>query len=128
MFGENNINSGYYLLMSDNKQNQLHTLWAELKDTFKLNVNYAKLTVAEKMTLLLTTAAFSLIGFVLISLFMFFLSLAIVRCIASGVGLIWAYFIMCGFYLILLGLVVAFRKQLIINPIARFVSRLFFNP
>ena len=110
------------------KQNQIHTLWAEMKEMLKLNVDYAKLTVAEKMTLLLTTAAFALLGFVLVSLFMFFLSLAIVRCIATGVGMIWAYFIMCGFYMILLGVIIAFRKQLIINPIARFVSRLFFNP
>ena len=110
------------------KQNQINTLWAEMKEMLKLNVDYAKLTVAEKMTLLLTTAAFALLGFVLISLFMFFLSLAIVRCIATGVGMIWAYFIMCGFYMILLGVIIAFRKQLIINPIARFVSRLFFNP
>lgn len=110
------------------KQNQIHTFWAELKETCKLNVNYAKFTAAEKLTLLLTTISFALVGFVLISLLMFFLSIAIVRCIATGVGLIWAYFIMCGFYVVLLGVVVAFRKQLIVNPIARFVSRIFFNP
>ena len=113
--------------MSD-KQNQIHAFWAEIKDALKLNVNYAKFTAAEKLTLLLTTVTFALIGFVLISLFMFFLSIAIVRCIATGTGLIWAYFIMCGFYVFLLCIVIAFRKQLVINPIARFISRLFFNP
>ncbi|MCM1075858.1 MAG: hypothetical protein NC411_00685 [Bacteroides sp.] len=110
------------------KQNQIHTLWAEIKESLRLNVNYAKFTAAEKLTLLLTTITFAIIGFVLVSLVMFFLSIAIVRCIATGVGLIGAYFIMCGFYVILLGAVVLFRKQLIVNPIARFVSRLFFNP
>lgn len=113
--------------MSD-KHQQINTFWEELKATFKLNVDYARLTAAEKMTMLLTTVTFALLGFVLISLIMFFLSLAVVRCIATGVGIIWAYFIMCGFYVLLLALVLAFRKQLIINPIARFVSRLFFNP
>ncbi len=113
--------------MSD-KQNHINTLWAELKTTLKLNVDYARLTAAEKLTLLLTTVTFALIAFVMISLFLFFLSIAIVRCIATGVGMIWAYFIMCGFYMVLLGVVVAFRKQLIVNPISRFVSRLFFNP
>lgn len=117
-----------HIIIMTEKQNQIHTFWAELKETCKLNVNYAKFTAAEKMTLLLTTISFALVGFVLISLLMFFLSIAIVRCIATGVGLIWAYFIMCGFYVLLLGLVVAFRKQLIVNPIARFVSRIFFNP
>lgn len=110
------------------KQNQIHTLWTELKETLKLNVDYAKFTAAEKVTMLLTTGALALLAFVLISLFMFFLSMAVVRWIAAGVGLIGAYFIMCGFYVVLLGVVVAFRKQLVINPIARFVSRLFFNP
>ncbi|MBD5300695.1 MAG: hypothetical protein K2G00_04735 [Duncaniella sp.] len=110
------------------KQNQIHALWAEIKESLKLNVDYAKFTAAEKVTMLLTTVTFALIAFILISLFMFFLSIAIVRCIATGVGMIWAYFIMCGFYIILLGVVIAFRKQLIVNPIARFISRLFFNP
>lgn len=110
------------------KQNQFSTFWTELRSTLKLNIDYARLTAAEKLTMLLTMLSFSLLAFVLISLIMFFLSLAIVRCIASEVGMIWAYFIMCGFYVLLFALAFAFRKQLIINPIARFVSRLFFNP
>ncbi len=112
--------------MSDNN-NQFQVLWAEMKETFKLNIDYARLTMAEKLTVLLTTVTFALIAFVLVAIVMFFLSLAIVRCIAEGVGMIWAYFIVCGFYLILLAVILAFRKQLIINPISRFVSRLFFN-
>lgn len=110
------------------KQNQFQTLWAEIKDSLKLNVDYARFTAAEKLTMLLTTVTFALIAFALLSLFMFFLSIAIVRWMATGVGMIWAYFIMCGFYVILLGVVIGLRKQLIINPIARFVSRIFFNP
>ena len=42
------------------KQNQLNTFWEELKSTLKLNVDYAKLTAAEKMTMLLTSVAFAL--------------------------------------------------------------------
>lgn len=110
------------------KENQFSTFWSELRSALKLNIDYARLTAAEKLTVLLTVLSFSLLAFVLISLILFFLSLAVVRCIASGIGMIWAYFIMCGFYVLLFALAFAFRKQLIINPIARFVSRLFFNP
>ncbi len=110
------------------KENQLHTFWAELKDTFKLNVDYAKFTAAEKLTVLLTTVTFAILALVLVTLVMFFLSLAIVWWIAEGVGIVWAYAIMCAFYILVLGCVIAFRKQLIINPIAGFISRLFFNP
>ena len=117
----------FFIPMPD-KQNQFSTFWTELRSVLKPNIDYARLTAAEKLTMLLTMLSFSLLAFVLISLIMFFLSLAIVRCIASEIGMIWAYFIMCGFYVLLFALAFAFRKQLIINPIARFVSRLFFNP
>ena len=110
------------------KQPQFNTLWSELKTTFKLNVDYAKLTAAEKLTLLLTSVSLALLAFVLLSIIMFFMSLALVRCIATGVGMIWAYVIMGAFYIVLLAVIVLFRKQLIVNPISRFVSRLFFNP
>lgn len=108
--------------------NRYQVLWSELKETFKLNVDYARLTMAEKLTVLLTTITFVSIAFVLVGIIVFFLSLAIVRCIAVGVGMIWAYIIVSAFYLLMLALLLAFRKQLIINPISRFVSRLFFNP
>ncbi len=44
-----------HILIMTEKQNQIHTFWTELKETCKLNVNYAKFTAAEKLTLLLTT-------------------------------------------------------------------------
>ena len=110
------------------KENQLHTFWAEMKDTFKLNIDYAKLTAAEKMTVLFATVSIALIGFVLVSIIVFFFSLAVASWIAMGIGHVWAYFIICGFYVLVLVLAVVFRKQLIVNPIAGFISRLFFNP
>lgn len=110
------------------KENQLHTFWAEMKDTFRLNVDYAKLTAAEKLTVLFTTVSIALIGLVLGSMIIFFLSLAVASWIAEGIGHVWAYFIVCGFYVVVLTLAVVFRKQLIINPIAGFISRLFFKP
>lgn len=110
------------------KENQLHTFWAEMKDTFKLNVDYAKFTAAEKMTVLFTTVSIVLVGFMLASVIIFFFSLAVASWIAEGIGHVWAYFIVCGFYVLVLTVAIVFRKQLIINPIAGFVSRLFFNP
>lgn len=112
----------------DDKQNQFRVLWAELRETLKLNLDYARLTAAEKLTMLITTAAIAMVVFVLLSLIVFFVSLAIARWIATGVGMIWAYFIMGGFYMLLIALVLIFRKQLVVNPISRFVSRLFLNP
>lgn len=112
--------------MADEKDNRFQSLWEELKATFNINVVYAKLTAAEKLTVLLATVGIVLVGLVLVTLIVFFLSLAIVWWIAEGIGMVWAYLIMCAFYILLFVLLMAFRKQLIINPIANFISRLFF--
>ena len=109
-------------------RNKFSNIIAELKETLKLNIDYAKLTIAEKMSLLLTAFAFAAVAFIILSIVLLFLSLAVVSCIAESIGAAWAYLIVCGFYLIVLAVIVGFRKQLIINPISRFVSRLFFNP
>lgn len=110
------------------KQNRFTNIIAELKENLRLNIDYAKLTAAEKLSILLTVVTFALLGFVLVSFMVLFLSMAIVNCIAEGTGLVWGYLIVCGFYLLLLLIILLFRKKLIVNPISRFVSRLFFNP
>lgn len=112
--------------MAEEKENEFRTLWLEVKEYLRLNLDYARLTGAEKLTVLLVAVSLCMIGFVLVSLILFFLSMTIVRWIAESIGITWAYFIMSGFYLLLLVLVFALRRPLIINPISRFVSKLFF--
>ncbi|MDE6484220.1 MAG: hypothetical protein K2L14_02360 [Duncaniella sp.] len=108
-------------------ENQFRTLWAEAKNYFTLNVDYAKFTLAEKLTVFLTAASVCAVAFVLLAIMMFFVSMALVRWIAEATGMVGAYFIMTGFYVILLALVIILRKPLIINPISKFVTKLFFK-
>lgn len=53
-----------------------------------------------------------------------FLSIALVHWIAMGIGAMWAYLIIGGLYLLLIGVFVLFKKRLIVNPICRFISQL----
>ena len=55
---------------------------------------------------------------------LFFVSMALVYWIAMGVGYGWAFAIMAGVYLLALIVVILLRKQLILNPVCRFVSKL----
>lgn len=103
---------------------QLNSIWTEIKETVKLNIDYAKLTAAEKVTVLLSTMAFVVLAFVIVSIVVFFVSLGIVVLIASSTGMFIAAMIMAAIYVILLVLAFILRKQFIINPIARFVSHL----
>lgn len=109
------------------KGTQIKTIWEELKNYLSLNIDYARLTMSEKLTVLMTAVALCTVAFAIVTLMMFFLSMAVVRWIAISTGMIGAYFIMTGFYALLLCVAVVFRKALIINPIARFITKLFFK-
>ncbi len=106
---------------------QLHPFWSEIKDTVRLNLDYAKLTAAEKATILLSTIALALVAFVALSSVIFFISLGLVILLAKSTGLFGASMIMAGIYVVFLAVAIVLRKQLIIDPIAKFISHLILN-
>lgn len=114
-----------YLMIKEIKEgeNSLVTLWERIKVYSRLQLDYAKLTAADKLTMILGLVAMGLLGVLLGSVFLFFVSLAVVQFIAPYVGLGWAYMIMSGFALILIALMIVLRRTLILNPLARFISR-----
>lgn len=104
-------------------------LWSEIKKYLTLQIDYAKLTAVEKITILVSSMTFVGIVIVLSTCTLFFLSEALVdwlvqifksECIAN--------LIVCGAFLFLLLIVFIFKKTLIINPVAKFVTKLFLNP
>lgn len=99
-------------------------LWMRLSELIKLYWSNTKLTVTEKAARLLATIALCAVVFVLGVIAFFFLSIALVHWIAMGIGAMWAYLIIGGLYLLLIGVFVLFKKQLIVNPICRFISQL----
>lgn len=111
--------------MSDNSNSStVKTLWERLRDLATLKYEYARLTLAEKLTMIFSMLILCLIGIFVSMISIFFLSVAISQWIAESIGVIWSSVIIAGFYLILLLLLVGFRKQLIINPVSKFISRL----
>ncbi|MDE7413600.1 MAG: hypothetical protein K2N05_07450 [Muribaculaceae bacterium] len=94
----------------------------------KLEVEYAKFTVAEKFTLLMTSliigavcvllglAALLMLAFAGVELFKLIISPALAYCAMAG--------IICLFILLLY----LCRRPLLLNPIAKFITRLFFTP
>ena len=108
--------------MTDNTtSSSVKTLWERLKLLATLKYDYAKLTLAEKLTMIF---AMCLIGLFMSMFAIFFLSVALSHWIAESIGEAWSSLIVAGIYCVMLLLVVAFRKQLIINPISKFVTRL----
>lgn len=101
----------------------------EIKRYVTLQVDYSKLTVVEKMVVLLSTAAVSVIVGALAISVLFYLSLSLESYLTQVLGCQWgAYLIVASLYLILMGVVIGLRDKLIINPIAKFLSKLFLTP
>ena len=104
-------------------------LFAEIKKYVTLQVDYTKYTVTEKMVVLLSATATALILGALGFGVLFYLSIALADYLTEVLNCQWgAHAIVAGIYALLLMLVVIMRKQIIVDPIARFLSKLFLKP
>ncbi|MDE6627926.1 MAG: phage holin family protein [Muribaculaceae bacterium] len=87
----------------------------------------ARLIVAEKMTQLLSAGLMLIICLVLGIFALAFFSGTCVELLAMVLPAWAGYAILGAFFVLLIVLIVVFRKALIVNPIARFISRLVFE-
>lgn len=90
--------------------------------TFQLD--YARLTAAEKLTLLLATIAFYALVVIIGMTTLLFISIGIGHWLSVTIAPYTAYLFVSAFYLVLLIVLIVFRHRLIFNPAARFISRL----
>ena len=103
---------------------QLKKLIARSKDWATLELEYAKLTAAEKLTLLAglaCTGAVCLL-FGITALIMFGISLAFLFKEILGFAL--SFLAAGGCVLVLLAIIYCLREKIIINPIARIITKI----
>lgn len=97
------------------------------KTWLKLELEYAKLTVAEKMTLLMSSLilgfVFLLLGIVVLIMLAFSLSEAFKLLMNPAL----AYLSTAGAICVLVGILFLLRKPLLLNPLARLITKVFFD-
>ncbi len=113
--------------MSGNIPNTISSLKEQLTRIVKLYLDNVKLTVSEKLTVVFSSAVLLITLLVLGIFALAFLSGAIVELLALLLPQWACYAICCGMFLVIILLVTLLRKTLIVDPIARFVSRLVFE-
>lgn len=106
---------------------QLKELLAEAKGYLSLQVDVAKLTVVEKLTLLLAGITMGLIAVLLLGFVILLLAFAAAHAFEEIMNPAFAYLSTAGVVLLLLIVIYFARKPLIINPIAKLLSKLFMN-
>lgn len=106
---------------------EIRNIFEQSKTWVRLEVEYAKLTIAEKLTMLLTSL---IVGFVCLLLFTVVL-IMLSFCVAELYKLILtpalAYLATAGSILVFLLLFYLFRKPILLTPIARMLTKIFFD-
>lgn len=113
--------------MKDKLTDELKDIYAEGKNWLELEVKYAKLTVAEKFTTLLSALVIGAICLLLGIVALIFLSFALVRVFESLMPGWLSFICVAGIMIIIMILLFIFKKHILVDPIARFISRLFFD-
>ena len=104
-------------------------LFTEARKFFALEWDYTKLTAVEKLAVLLSATAFVAVVIIIATFALSYVFSALISVLANALGCKWgAQLIAAALLLLLLLLVFAFKKQIIVDPIARFVSKLFLKP
>lgn len=98
-----------------------------LRRLLSLYLDNAKLTVAEKLTLLFSAGVVLLVCLVLGLFGLAFISGACIELLALMLPAWASYLIMGGVFLLLVICVILFKNKLVVDPISRFISRLVFD-
>lgn len=109
---------------SGNFQDFLNTL----RRYIMLQLDFARLSGAEKLTVLLSTILFGAMIVIFGSIMLVFISIGVGHLLAMTVAPYVAYLYVAAFYLVVFICLIIFRRQLFTDPVARMISRLFVKP
>ena len=101
-------------------------LYDDVKKYIQLQTEYVKVEFVEKLTVLISALLIIFLIIILIMGVLFYLFFSVAYLIEPIVGsLAGSFSIISAFYLLLTFLFFMFRKRLVINPLVRFLTRLF---
>lgn len=113
--------------MKGNLIDELQSLFNQSKQWLMLEAEYAKFTVAEKLTLLLGSLIIGFVCMLFGMVVLIMLAFALVELFKLMMVPALAFLSTAGVICVLLALIFVFRKQLLLNPIARLISKVFFE-
>lgn len=112
--------------MDDNKYKQIIE---SLKHSAKVELEYSKLTLSEKLSILLSRAVIVIVLIIFAACALFLLEWGLTHWLVQLTGSMWLAVLISLAVLALLALLLyGYRKQLVINPVTRFVTKLLLKP
>ena len=116
------------MFANDKSIDNLTELFKEVKKYLKLQGEYVKLDLVEKLTILLSTLTLIFVLIILGTMAAFYLSFILVYVLAYATGSLVAGYAIIGGILILLAFIIyRLRQKLIFQPMVNFLARLFLD-
>lgn len=116
------------MFANDKSIDNLTELFKEVKKYLKLQGEYVKLDLVEKLTILLSILTLIFVLIILGTMAAFYLSFMLVYVLASATGSLVAGYAIIGGILILLAFIIyRLRQKLIFQPMVNFLARLFLD-
>ncbi len=113
--------------MTNQNNEELKASWKSALEFTKLYMENIRLLSTEKMTILVSHGALAGVLAMLALIAFFFISMGLVFLLGEVIPVMWAFIIMGGVYIVIGLLAFLFNKKLFVDPIARFLSRLFLD-
>lgn len=110
--------------MKENLSDTIKGIYANGKRWLELEIEYAKLTAAEKITVLMSTLIFGAVCLLLGIVVLILLAFALVNVFMDFLTPALAFVCVAGVLLILILSLFLLRKPLLENPISRLISKL----
>lgn len=116
------------MFANDKNLDNLQQLIAELKRYAELQKDYVQLHLVEKLTILISSLILVFVLLILGIIALFYLSFTLAYVLEPLVGgLMVSYGIISGCILLLILIIVLFRKKLIVQPMVNFLANLLLN-
>ena len=104
---------------------EIRNIFSDGREWVRLEIEYARLTVAEKVTVLLPSLILGAVCLLIFIVALIMLSMALVQVFQLFLLPVYAYLCVAGVLILLVALVFLLRKPLLLDPIARLVSKVF---
>lgn len=113
--------------MKNNLIEELRSIFEQSKTWLKLEIEYAKLTVAEKLTILLGSLILGFVCLLFGLVVLILLSFSLAEAFKLIINPALAYLSTAGVIVVLLAALFMLRKPILLNPFARMITRIFFD-
>lgn len=113
--------------MKSNLIDDIRNIFEQSKTWVQLEVEYAKLTAAEKLTMLLSSLIIGFVCLLLGSVVLVLLGFTIAELFKLILQPSLAYLSAAGSICILVAIIYLLRRPLVLNPISRLITKVFFD-